>query len=470
MKTKHLFFATALVASFASCTNDDIIEVQQAVNTERPTVDNVQLNFVGEGAESRLVFGADGYEWEAEDVIGALNMDQPKSGETGSAKYDFENNINTSYPFSYDAATGAWGTPGKMLEGNYFFAFPFTDYEGERYAKYSLINQQQNGVKGAVVAENYAKNQVFLGYTPIKKGTGFDILTDIEMTSLLGAIQFRLLNESDKTLHINKIIVRGTGLYTGFQLNPTNVEHAYADANKDFVAVNYLGKEFDGDKVTDGGVKADIEKGKFKENRMEYLRKVANYTGENYVQLFVNGTEEERAVAKGATAYALVMANPVEYFTYNATAGQYEATAANNTLQVEIYTNEGRIVKNLLNDKLVISTKPGVANTVKLSIKDADVVEMNSLNVYTSEDLKQLISWNVSANLAKPISATLMTKDVVLTKEAFELLKSNEKLNLTISGTEALTIAEDVPADVLEYKNLTIAAPVKVEGTINFTK
>ena len=128
MKTKHLFFATALVASFASCTNEEIVEQQGVANVERPTVENVKLNFVGEGVESRLAFGSNGYAWEADDVIGALNMDQPASGNKWSTKYDLKNFINTSYPFTYDAEAGTWGTPGKMLEVNYFFAFPFADY------------------------------------------------------------------------------------------------------------------------------------------------------------------------------------------------------------------------------------------------------------------------------------------------------------------------------------------------------
>ena len=80
MKTKKILFATALVASFASCTNDDIVEVQQGIanNANRPTVENVKLNFVGEDADSRLIYNGK-YAWESTDKIGALLMSNPRT-------------------------------------------------------------------------------------------------------------------------------------------------------------------------------------------------------------------------------------------------------------------------------------------------------------------------------------------------------------------------------------------------------
>ena len=77
MKTKHLFLATALMASFAACTNEEIVsDVQQNVATGRPTVDNVKLTF-GENVDSRLVYEGK-WKWEATDKIGALLMDNVK--------------------------------------------------------------------------------------------------------------------------------------------------------------------------------------------------------------------------------------------------------------------------------------------------------------------------------------------------------------------------------------------------------
>jgi len=511
MKTKHLFFATALVASFASCTNDDIAEIQQGVaNVERPTVEDVRLNFVAEGVDSRLTFGSEGYAWEADDVIGALNMDAPGSKEKNAkwtAKYDLKDYINTSYPFTYDAEAGTWGTPGKMLEGNYFFAFPFTDYEGERYAKYSLTEQQQNGIKGAVVAENYAKNQVFVGYSPILKGTEFDVLTDIEMTSLLGAVQLRIKNEGTKTYHINKVVIEGSKVNSEFVLNPvTNITNSYnsytvGDSEtpvREFYPANYLGKDFGGDKVA-ASVLTDIEEEKFAEKRMAALRDVADFGGDKkFAQLFVNGTEEERALAVKGTAYALVMVSPYQYYKTDDdgdfTENKVDALTSDDYLRAKIYTDEGVItVEDLLAIEAddmsgyVRSTEPGVANTIVVSFKDSDVDELNKLDVYSTEDLIQLISWNKAAAKKTPIYATLC-EDVELNKEVLDLLKSNDKLTLKImnadSKTYALTLAADLAADALSYEGLSIldkndqtinsktcdAVAVKIAGEINLVK
>jgi len=496
MKTKHLFFATALVASFASCTNDDIVEMQQAANAERPTVDNVQLNFVAEGVDSRLTFGSKGYAWEADDVIGALNMDKPlaKTGEW-SEKYDFTDYINTSYPFTYNTEDGTWGTQGKMLEGNYFFAFPFTDYEGERYANYSLINQQQNGIKGAVVAENYAKNQVFVGYSPIMKGSGFDVLTDVEMTPLLGAIRLDIVNAGEKTYHINKIVVQGATenyeVESLLNIDPTKANYgaynvgattADATANTKFNYANYIGKNIGKDDVY------NIPEEDEKYNRADALRAVANYGGDNsqnFVQLFINGTESERAIAPKGTAYALIMVNPIEFCVKNPTTGKYGDTASGE-LKLTIYTDEGIVETVSLLAKSetgvktngkVQATLPGIANTIKVTFDDTTFAESDKLNIYTEADLLQLVNWNAAAKVETPITATLKA-DVKLTKETYELLAANKNIELTINSstfgtegeitenTEVLTLAADVPATALENEGLIITSPVSVEGEI----
>lgn len=497
MKTKHLFFATALVASFASCTNDDIVEMQQGSNVERPTVDNVQLNFVAEGVDSRLTFGSNGYAWEADDVIGALNMDIPVVGAAEDAnwteKYTLKDFINTSYPFTYDAETKTWGTPGKMLEGNYFFAFPFTDYEGERVAKYSLVNQQQDGIKGAVVAKNYADNQVFVGYTPIKKGTGFDILTDIEMTSLLGAVQLRIKNEGEKTYHINKVVLQGTSVKSSFVLDPTDAAYKASKGTDVVVSstmfnfANYIGDEeaAEYDKLAEDEVY----------DRMEALRAVADFNGtDKFVQLFINGTEEERAIAPEATAYALVMVNPIDYYTVDEDGDYTETKAANyEKLTLKIYTDEGIItvddIAAVAKNGYVKSTRPGVANTVVIEFDEEDVKDANYLDIYTEEDLMQLLSWNIATAKKKTANAKLMA-DIELTKEALDLLKKNEKLTLKIYNAKdedyTVTLAEELPITALDYEGLNILAkadmtgspatasnavvPVKVAGEIALTK
>ena len=477
MKTKHLFFATALVASFASCTNEEIVEQQGVANVERPSVENVKLNFVGEGVDSRLTFGSKGYAWEASDVIGALLMDQPKSYDKKAdwhKKYQLTNSVNTSYPFAYNADTKVWSNDAKMLEGNYFFAFPFSSYDGGRQVIHSLTEQTQAGVASKAVAESYAKNQFFVGYSQIFGGTETeDALEDVEMTSILGGLQFRIINNGTKTYHINKLVVRGTNVASELQLTPD-----MEDNTKDFNYANYVG---DKDATnTEGALyvynPSIAEAEDF--NRADLLRAiVADYDSEaGKAQLNVTGTKAERAIAVGATGYAVVMVNPI-------------AEANLTDLCLDIYTDEGVItginLKNkvvdvtsaaykanpVLVDKAVKEIAHDVANTVVIKFADGAVGSIQAADIYDENDLLQLIEWNANSDIKVAPVAKLMN-DVEFTKEMFELLKSNKNVTLGIQNatgvTPVLTLAEDLPADVLSYEGLEIAAEVElvVEGTI----
>ena len=221
MKTKHLFLATALMASFAACTNEEIVsDVQQNVATGRPTVENVKLTF-GENVDSRLVYNK-GYKWESTDVIGALLMDQPRALPSSAAwaektwtdKYLLTSTIHTSYPFTYNVEEGTWGTPAKMLEGNYFFAFPWESYDGNRQVAHSLIGQEQVGVEADVRAESYANNQFFIGYDRIIAGTqAEEALNNVTMTPVLGAIQLQIVNTGTQDYHINKVVLILDGIF-----------------------------------------------------------------------------------------------------------------------------------------------------------------------------------------------------------------------------------------------------------------
>ena len=82
MKTKHLFFTMALAGIFAACTNDDFLENGPAQGTvtgqERPTISGVTLNI--DEANTRVVLGNNGYQFEEGDTISALLMDENNTG------------------------------------------------------------------------------------------------------------------------------------------------------------------------------------------------------------------------------------------------------------------------------------------------------------------------------------------------------------------------------------------------------
>lgn len=484
MKTKHLLFATALVASLAACTNDDFsFDKQQPVADGRPVVSDVKLNFTGE-ADTRLAFGKDGYAWEANDTIGALLMDNVKTleeGKTWLEKYSLVGYIHTSYPFTYSAADQTWGCNTKMLEGNYFFAFPWESYEGQRKVRHLLTKQEQNGVKGSVVAESYAKNQFFIGYAQIKAGTNAkDALTDVHMTSLLGGVQLRIVNTGTQTYHINKIVLKGTGIQSELTFDPTNADYKVegvdfnlsSEVGEDtFNYANYTDNKTD--VYTKGGDYVFVEGEGY--NREDALRAVVAASGDaNSAQLIINGTSEERALVSTkdnakAVAYALIMAN-----AHKPSTGD---------LTLDIYTDEGMVsgidltkINTADGNKYLATTdskveeiSPAVSNTIKVQIDDNSFAIPTEMDVFDGEDLLQFIKWNATVTGARTAKATLK-KEVTLTKEMMDVLAKKENLKLTIDGTEKLTVAADVAANVLENAQLTISTEIEALGTVNLTK
>ena len=83
MKTKHLLTALALPAVFAACTNEEIVQENQVVNSaleNRPVVD-LSINAYkhnGETAESRIVGGDynGGIRWYWEDENDKIGADR----------------------------------------------------------------------------------------------------------------------------------------------------------------------------------------------------------------------------------------------------------------------------------------------------------------------------------------------------------------------------------------------------------
>ena len=473
MRTKHLFFATALMASLAACTNENIADVQQGNSAaERPAVENVKLNFVG-GVDSRLTFNG-GWAWSATDSIGALLMDTPNSSDKNAKwtdRYTLQSYVNTSYPFTYNAADETWGCPGKMLEGNYFFAFPWSSYDGGRFVKHSLINQAQNGVSEAAKYESYADNQFFIGYSQIKKGTAFDVLEDIEMTSVLGAIQVKIVNNGSKTYHINKIQLNGTDVVSELTFNPTDARYGYKAGSTIYGnAFNINNSWFNYAYYTaneDAAEWTATEEAMEYYDRAEALRAVVKKSGTGAVaQLDVTGTADERAIAKGATGYVVIMTQSV-------------ADVAN--LSLTIYTDEG-VIKNIDLDTVtkkegvtyapaIEKIAPDVANTVVVKFEDSALEALNSLEIHTEGDLLQLLGWNENVDLATKVTATLKA-DVEFTKEMYDIVKANKLIDLTVSGSEyELTLDENIPANIFEDEQITLSVgKIVAENDIELTK
>ena len=527
MRTKHLFYTAAMAALFAACVNDDFETIGQqgnVANDGRPVAGDVKLNFTQAGADTRLAFGSNGYAWEADDEIGALLMDNVLTLDEKASwleKYQLVNNIHTSYRFYYDSENKEWKADAKMLEGNYFFAYPWEDYDGRREVAHSLINQEQDGIGGNVVAESYADNQFFIGYSQIKAGTGTNEVLDnsVEMVPLLGAIQLRITNTGTQTYHINKVVLSGhKDLASVLTFDPTDAAYVNPDdANKNWNLVNtelptawgasteayfnyanYLGVDGEAELYKymttppdDDDYVYNREDGD-KYSRIEALRKVVNRSSlskEMSAQIVINGTAEERALLPDAqnTAYVLVMSNPLKIYSSGETGydGVDDGDGVNNQLLLSIYTDEG-FVQNInlaqlynesADNKVVTDSKiekvaPNVSNTIGIQIDDNSFVTPDKMDIFNSADLEQFIKWNTAVTGSRNAKATLK-QDVTFTADMLAALKANKNTKLTIIGGAniELTLAADVPATVLDEEQIVLQnTAIVVEGELTLTE
>lgn len=507
MRTKHLFYTAAMAALFAACVNDDfetISKGQNAANDGRPVVTDVKLKFTT-GADTRLAFGTQGYAWETTDTIGALLMDNVNVSDpenekyTWLEKYALDDNIHTSYPFTYSTADQTWGCNTKMLEGNYFFAYPWEDYDGERRVRHYLTKQSQEGVGPEVVRESYAKNQFFIGYSQIMAGTDAkEALDDVEMVPLLGAIQLRITNTGTQTYHINKVVLRSNAnkLASALTFNPTDAQYETWNLDNSklttwnttgksyFNYADYTGNEADiyGFNGTDKVFDIADEDLQDYDRTVALKKMVKPIDNEGYCELVINGTKEQRAlistkVDEDALAYVLIMANEVEEIN-------------NGELTLDIYTDEGMVAGvdlteitpdggstgryGALIDSEVTTISLKETNTIGVQIDDNSFRTPTTMDINNDADLKQFIEWNYNIDGARTPTATIVKEGVTLTAEMAEMLAKKSNLVLTIQGKGsndiALNLGEDLPANILDYANLKIATPVNVQGTINISK
>lgn len=507
---------TAFAALFAACSNEDFLDNVQNVpsnqDAQRPTVDNVILNLVGDGAETRLGFDSeDGYLWEKGDTLGALLMDdwndalnalngkRPSTHPdewpdfTWTQRYVLSDQIHTDYPFIRQD-DGTWSCNTKMQEGNYFFAFPFTSYDGKREALHDLSEQVQNGDN---VKEAYAKNNFFIGYARIMAGTeSADVVsTNLKMTPVLGAVGITVKNVGVEPFTVKKIVLKTPDNVTGgfstiVKVDPTNAKYVGEDASLGaahyninnnlaywngsgcyFNYANYEEMNFDGtawnynDKFTeryrqDGALVNNTEKSD-NYNRDNALRAVINPVAntDHRVELTVNNSRE---LASTESANFIVMTN---IYKYNNRTG-----AQANTITADIYTDKGMIkdveISNVkeevsggvtvISENPIVEIAPDKVNKVTLEIDNNSVQAPDQMNIFNEEDLVQFIEWNQT--MRRPYTATLKN-NITLTKEMSDLLtKKDDEGKPVVFSTlivnnagKKLTIAKDAADNILDY-------------------
>ena len=525
---------TALMALFAACTNDDFISNGQGVqNGEaalRPSVD-VTLNVLGgKSADTRLGFD-DKYQWGEGDEIGALLMDEIRghyadntpvrpfddleewAEKPWTERYKLVDYASADYQFVRQA-DGTWKTTSKILEGNYFFTFPFADYQGNREAVHSIGEQVQNGTD---VAKAYAENQFFIGYARVHAGTtGEEVMSsDLELTPTLGAIGLTIVNNDDEPFTVKKVVLESDEFSTLIKIDPTNAKYVGRDVDNINVQKPYY--NIDNEKVLWWSnsnpdpehldkiyfnyanyeeVKATANKDEYEETVWEAISPFkeeygngdwVNNTGRSYnykrqdaVRAIINNVEKSGnraevtivdAPALGATEsmQVIVMTTPYRY--------KKDVT---DKIEAYIYTDRGVagpiVISNVkgtevsgnatvISENPITYVVPGRKNSVTLKLA-ANSIQMGAatMDVFNDSDLKQLIDYNEGL---KRVYKAELKGDVVLDKEMSDKLMSEgwKESNLVINTDDyKVTLAEGVSKNILD--RVIVKGNVEVEGEL----
>ena len=529
MRTKHVLMTTALMALFAACTNDEFISNEQGIQSGdaalRPSVD-VTLNVLGDGdADTRLTYNGKYNFEDGEDVIGALLMDK-LVGEGRPfddleaweetpwlQRYELVDYINTDYPFKRN--NGQWSTDAKMLEGNYFFAFPFASYEGYREAVHSIGEQVQHGQD---IDRAYADNQFFIGYNRIHAGTqGEEVMNaSLELVPVLGTVGIQVKNVGTEDLTVKKIVLatevsdqtKVKGLSTLLKIDPTDALYTGSIQG----ATKADGYNLDNSKISDWADEADQ-----KYFNYANYEEMQNVNGEwQYIEKFneryeidgdlVNNTEKSanynrrealRSVVKGVASSdqraELTIENspvlkPTEYANFAIMTNIYdyaEKDGESNEIYAYVYTDRGLVGKvplagvnfevntgsgnngkgvTVISNNPLVKINPNHSITVALAVDNNSAQAPNDMPVYNEEDLAQLIEWN--EGLQRIYQAKLMN-DMTLTKEMSDMLTANgwsRSQMIITTGEKELKIAADVAKDILDH--VLVDGNVEVLGNI----
>ena len=535
---------TALLSLFAACTNDDFISNGQGTQSGdaamRPTVD-VTLNVLGDGADTRFDFDKEtGYQWQTGDKIGALLMDEvrgfkgPDAGneppvrpfanleewaeKPWTERYRLVDYVGTDYPFERQK-DGTWKTNSKMLEGNYFFTFPFADYMGNREAVHSVGEQVQDGRDWE---KAYAENQFFIGYARIHAGTsGGDVMSaNLEMTPFLGAVGLTIKNmDSDaEAFTVKKVVLECNDFSTLLKVNPVAAQYDGKDENitvkppfynldkskiswwsdpvggrEYFNYANYEEVNTTGERDEFGELiwKANDEfveeyaDGYWVNNtgrsdnykRQDALRSVVNKVPEsgNRAELTVTNSP---LLKEGESIQLVVMVPPYKHVIEE----NEGISSIDNPIKLYVYTDKGIAgpinlsnVKAEENSGISVTTstgltdiRPGRKTSVNVNL-DVNFIQQGAvdLKVFNESDLEQLIEWNEGQ---QRVYRAVLQNDVTLTPEMSAMLMSEkwQYSNLKIENESLkdykVTLAAGVDKKIL---NKVIAnCEVVVEGEL----
>lgn len=502
MKTKHLLYSVALAGLFAACSDEEYVSgiAQSAQNTDRPTVSNVSIE-IG-NANTRLDFVSDedgngSFVWKEGDGLCVMLMDENNTGvRYGSAdqtedwnalswlqRYHLVDYVHTNYPFAYDVSSGSFVTSANMLEGNYFLAYPYVSFTGQRQAYFDISKQKQIGNTGESRRKAYADNQRFIGYAKLDAGSGASQIK-ANMMEVLAPVRInvrsQINNSGQDELQITKIVLMHKGFASQYTIDPTDASYGdgkwnltrmvndaydkYEGPETYFNYANYLAVQpitaSTGDWEKElynnnhfGSVNAAHYVFNAEKNSDKYLlhkdeRAVDTYYFDDAIRATVEPLDK--------TNYTENTTNYVEVYTYNEdgktpytlksgdnnTLGVIAmvpsfTTSEDDALNLYIYTNRGVVGPVDLSTKI---DKGGVITTDKIESADP-TMKMQTVTVQFSDDALQILPSEMIIN---------NTND--LEKYVDWARKNSTSTDLKVILTNDVTINDDLATKIKDMK------------------
>lgn len=463
MKTKHLFSTMVIAAALAGCSNEEWSDnnVPSDLGNRRAAG---KVEFTLPDASTRMEENENGaIVFSADDHIAATLMDEFKGVYPVT---DFVNYIQTNYPFSTEDGH-KWTSQGVLLEGNYFFSYPFNACLQTRGAVTNTVpvNQlaydKENGKFSTM--QSYVDNQFYLGYSYISAdGTCTDcneipaLQSTVKLEKIHAYPVFRFINQTgaptDKPLKIYKLSLRKKDhsmFYNTVAVFPKtknfNPEKAENEQGKyDLWQTAVFNPNMPGNDINSLAV-APFDCSVVNSQTLEYNLlfpeggyELANWTSFEAAMVVPAGVYGEMEVVlytnEGVGTYPVFMPQTGE--DYQVQSGMYKLTP---------------------NKKSVTTVRFDITS---LKTNQTDFIVQSTENLLEYLKYYHLDPDGVSGNAVK-LNITTVGDKVELSKDVYEELK-NQNLKINLNGI--ITIPADVPADAIDRINFFAAGATVINN------
>lgn len=444
MKTKVLLTTAALSVAFAACTNEEIIEQSATVSTDRIEVGALEIN-PQVNPESRLHLEGSGFVFDKNDKLGACLMDEITEfynvipTPAWRTRFDLVDYIQTNYKFVWNGSK--FQSDALLVEGNYFFYFPYDASMVKRNAFQKELASEQIFTVGSP-RQTVLDNQVFIGHKAVTADKQGDIESlDIEMKAAHAYPAFRLNYSDTKEIQIKKVALKVA------KHGEDGTEGA-AGAFNTMLVVDPTGCDFSGYETVIKG---------------SYYSTTNAATAE---QISLNIPNVKMTANSQLAGYIVV---PAGVYSGEGTGTGVDYSA----MWMYIYTNKG-LVKTYLDKKNpeqepagtpsdnvwtkgnYTDFKPNNGMLMEVGFSYDAISTPTDFVVSTTEDFELFMEWQKDQTVATTLNAKIVGTDVVLSKNVMNVLNNkNLTLNIEADAAATLTIPAGVPANAFDRINLT---------------